>query len=110
MARYATNEKQYYCDHCDKWITEREMVSRGIFLEVHDHDETLSAYCPGCRVTKWTRIVTLGAVDPVLQESSKYIVQAAQPGDTFDFMSGQGTGWSYFREYEYELINDDELL
>ncbi len=116
MARYATNEEQYHCDRCDKWIAEREMVSTGIFMNAsRERNETFSAYCPGCKVTKWTKIITLGAVDPVLNNSGAYIVQSAQPGAVIKWKGGEGTGRSYFTEgmpenWPYELINDDELL
>ena len=91
MAKYATNEKQYHCDRCEKWITEREMVSEGIFMNAQrERHETFSAHCPGCRVTKWTRIVTMGAIDERWRAGY--------------FENGQPENWPY------ELINDDELL
>ena len=51
MARYATQERQYHCEICDQWITEREMTSPE---EICD---TPGGYCTGCEVTMWMRIL-----------------------------------------------------
>ena len=91
MARYFTNEEQYRCDRCDKWITEREM------LPLFDGSDTPGGECPGCRETKWMKFVTLGT-DFALQ-SGTFITQAAQPDDTVVFLQREATGHlMYMRE------------
>ncbi len=50
MAKYATTEKQYFCDGCESLVTEREMVGT---YSSHDLKKTGGA-CPGCKTVLWT--------------------------------------------------------
>ena len=96
MARYLTREDQYHCDRCDKWITEREMLS---LILPNEHD-TPGGFCPGCRVTKWCKFVTIGTDFALNRQRGNFITQAAQPGDTVVFLQREETGrrLMYMRE------------
>jgi hypothetical protein len=55
MAKYATTEQEYYCDKCDRYCTEEQMVwPSGAF----------TGRCPGCEETTWTRFISLGDCNP----------------------------------------------
>jgi len=94
MARYQTKELQYHCDHCDKWITEREMLP---LIKPMVENDTPGGFCPGCKETKWCKFVTIGTDFALSRQNGTFITQAAQPGDNVVFMGGQeGTGRSVF--------------
>ena len=100
MTRYATKEKQYCCDRCDRWVTEREMIP----TVVQDGQRTTpGGYCPGCKQTAWMKIVTIGT--DVVAQRDNIIVSEAQPGDTVVFLGGQeGTGRSIFWRENNETL------
>ena len=90
VARYLTREDQYHCDRCDKWITEREMLSLVI------ESDTPGGYCPGCRDTKWCKFVTIGSDFAFTEQRGNFITQGAQPGDTVVFLGQEAAGRSIF--------------